>query len=416
VRRRFLPLILLVACGRAEPASPEAPLVTPAPDPLDPGTCAACHADHVRAWSGSMHAYATDDPVFVAMNARGQRETNGALGDFCLKCHAPLANGRDPATLPKALRGVTCAFCHGIAEVMDTHDGALRLAGDGAMRGPIASPIESSFHASTYSPLHDRARLESASLCGACHDVRNPAGVDIEHTFAEWQTTPYATPSPDGQKTCANCHMPETHAPAATVPGAPVRPVHDHTMAALDTALIPFAPDQMAAQDTAAQTLLDAALSAKLCVSAPGAITATLDNARIGHAWPTGAAQNRRAWLDVVAYASGSVVWSSDPSASSLSETLLDAHADPTRFLWQAVATRSTVLDPGASRTFTFVAPPQTDRVTMRVRVTPLAPEIADDLVASGDLDPAVRARIPTRTLQSTVLEWTADRGWACLP
>ena len=25
------------------------------------------------------------------MNKRGQRETNGALGTFCLKCHAPMA-------------------------------------------------------------------------------------------------------------------------------------------------------------------------------------------------------------------------------------------------------------------------------------------------------------------------------------
>ena len=38
-----------------------------------------------------MHAYAADDPVFVAMNKRGQRETNGELGTFCVKCHAPMA-------------------------------------------------------------------------------------------------------------------------------------------------------------------------------------------------------------------------------------------------------------------------------------------------------------------------------------
>ena len=38
-----------------------------------------------------MHAYAAEDPVFLAMNARGQRETKGALGDFCVKCHAPMA-------------------------------------------------------------------------------------------------------------------------------------------------------------------------------------------------------------------------------------------------------------------------------------------------------------------------------------
>jgi hypothetical protein len=58
---------------------------------LEPETCAGCHPDHYREWSGSMHAYAANDPVFLAMNARGQRDTGGALGDFCVRCHAPMA-------------------------------------------------------------------------------------------------------------------------------------------------------------------------------------------------------------------------------------------------------------------------------------------------------------------------------------
>src|ERR1700759_3040457 len=57
----------------------------------DPETCKACHAEHYAEWQSSMHAYAAKDPVFIAMNERGQRETNGALGDFCVKCHAPMA-------------------------------------------------------------------------------------------------------------------------------------------------------------------------------------------------------------------------------------------------------------------------------------------------------------------------------------
>ena len=54
-----------------------------------------------------MHAYAADDPVFRAMNKRGQRLTNNALGSFCVNCHAPMAvhegatkNGTDLATVP----------------------------------------------------------------------------------------------------------------------------------------------------------------------------------------------------------------------------------------------------------------------------------------------------------------------------
>src|SRR6185295_1082953 len=76
----------------------------------DPQTCNECHPRHVTQWSGSMHAYASEDPVFVAMNRRGQRETNGELGTFCVQCHAPMAvklgltdgTNFDPATLPAA--------------------------------------------------------------------------------------------------------------------------------------------------------------------------------------------------------------------------------------------------------------------------------------------------------------------------
>jgi hypothetical protein len=49
------------------------------------------------------------------------------------------------------------------------------------------------------------------------------------------------------------------------------------------------------------------------------------------------------------------------------------------------------------------------DRVSMRVRVRPVDFDLVDELVASGDLDPAVRDRIPTFTLGHTELEWTRD-------
>jgi len=58
---------------------------------LDPQTCQGCHQDQFSEWAGSMHAYSSNDPVFLAMNRRGQRETAGALGKFCVNCHAPMA-------------------------------------------------------------------------------------------------------------------------------------------------------------------------------------------------------------------------------------------------------------------------------------------------------------------------------------
>src|SRR6476659_6218543 len=58
---------------------------------MDPQNCAGCHRDHHEQWAASMHAYASKDPVFLAMNRRGQQETGGALGTFCVNCHAPMA-------------------------------------------------------------------------------------------------------------------------------------------------------------------------------------------------------------------------------------------------------------------------------------------------------------------------------------
>jgi hypothetical protein len=58
---------------------------------LQPTKCAQCQQSHFDDWSQSVHAQASDDPVFIAMNKRGQRETGGTLGTFCVKCHAPMA-------------------------------------------------------------------------------------------------------------------------------------------------------------------------------------------------------------------------------------------------------------------------------------------------------------------------------------
>ena len=46
---------------------------------LDPATCGGCHEDHFQEWSGSMHAYAAEDPVFLAMNrAASARRTESS--------------------------------------------------------------------------------------------------------------------------------------------------------------------------------------------------------------------------------------------------------------------------------------------------------------------------------------------------
>ena len=181
----------------------------------DPATCEPCHATHVQEWETSMHAYAARDPVFVAMNERGQLETNGELGDFCVRCHAPMALElgltEDGLNLPDVddpnARGVTCYFCHDVTGVEKDHNRGLTLALDGVMRGGLghegregAEPLNAEpaqrndAHESRYSPLHDATQAAAAGLCGACHDVVNGHGVELERTFAEWRSTSFPMP------------------------------------------------------------------------------------------------------------------------------------------------------------------------------------------------------------------------------
>ncbi len=103
------------------------------------------------------------------MNQRAQRETSGAVGDFCVKCHAPMAvqramttDGLNLDTLPKKMKGVTCYFCHAAESIEGTHNNPLTLAKDDTLFGPFSDPVAATPHKGVYSRLLDGATLESA--------------------------------------------------------------------------------------------------------------------------------------------------------------------------------------------------------------------------------------------------------------
>ena len=403
-------------------------------DPVDSVACQGCHDTHYQAWSLSMHAYAADDPIFVAMNARGQRETGGSLGDFCVRCHAPLAlksgataDGLNLAAVPAKLRGVTCLVCHGAALAAD---GSVEFTDDASMQGPIADPLHTPAHGSAYAVDLDRRQGQSVTLCGACHAVTNLHGLEVERTADEWRTTSYALPST--LRTCGRCHMAESTGAAATVPGAPVRPVHEHAMPGVDLG------EGSPLQKKFVEQTLDPAISSKLCVvpAVDGVqLSVTLDNALVGHAWPSGATHNRRAWLELVAYTGADVAYSSgvvgpdeavtasaSPPLILLREQLFDDSGQPTFFMWNATTARSLLLAPAtgdplhSTQTAAVKVAANVDRVTARVRVRALDYDVVDALVASGDLAPSYARGLPTLSVAATVQEWTADRGAACLP
>jgi hypothetical protein len=416
-------LLLWAGCHKDEPQQLTAEQLR------DPEECQECHPDHYQQWSGSMHAYASEDPVFRAMNAMGQRETGGELGDFCVQCHAPAAvalgetvDGSNLDEVPAELQGVTCWYCHQVESVDGEHNNPLSVAQDRVMRGPLGDAVPTDAHESAYSALHDREDLGSSGMCGSCHDIMTPLGGHIERTYAEWQQSLFAKPV--FGLSCASCHLPGKEGLAAEADGVKLRRVHDHSMPGVDVALTPW--PEAATQQALVQELLDDSLNAFLCVSPPGdptLVVVTLENVAAGHMFPSGATADRRVWVELVAYAGDQEIWRSgeDTDQWQIWSTLLDEAGEPTHKFWEAadidssallpVQTTLDVEDPAYVSTHVshnfLVRGGLPDRITAEVRVQPIGLEILDELVASGDLDPAVRDAMPTFTLAPTRLEWT---------
>jgi hypothetical protein len=450
---------LAIGCS-TKSAGPSGPTYMTREELLDPNTCAMCHPNHFADWSGSMHAYASEDPVFRAMNARGQRETDGGLGDFCVQCHAPMAvheqattDGLNLDQVPQPLHGVTCFFCHTVDAVTGTHNNPLQLESDITMLGEYTDPVANTAHPAAYSALHDRNNLASAPLCGACHDIVSPLGADIERTYQDWQASLFS--DADGGDTCAQCHMQELPngdglVPIANAPNVFARKYHVHSFPAVDTALIagfPTVPpanllDEPDAGEFDLQTFLNTTFQTALCVVSEdgnGAIRVIVDNVAAGHSVPSGSAQDRRLWAEVIAYKAGKVVYQSgvvpdgtpvtevkdDPDLWLIRDCMFDQQGNQVDMFWQAASYETNLIPyPTTSdptniafyrthvvqffpRTPTATLPAAPDKVTLRLLFQPIGLDVLQDLVSSGDLDASVPAGEKTLVFPEPILTWT---------
>jgi hypothetical protein len=458
-------LVLLAGCrsggdspGQGNAAASIQPITLTRAQLLDPETCEGCHPIHYREWSSSMHAYAARDPVFIAMNKRGQRETHGELGDFCIKCHAPMVvvdkltkDGLDLEQLPDKERGVSCYFCHNVIGVDGDHNAMLRLADDTTMRGPIRDPVRPYAHQAEYSEMFDDTSPKSTAMCGGCHDIVTRTGVHLERTFEEYRSGIFsksATGAPPAFDSCVGCHMPGEQGLAASVPGVRLRRVHEHLWPGIDLPLTDF-PHSDALRSAVEDCQLGKSVSYFTLEVTPPDLLSFLIETGAGHDQPSGAAQDRRMWLEVLAYdgsgrlldrvASGNIADGEiedkphddpkrDPQLLMLRDRIYDAQGEPVHMFWQAAMSsahpngyESNVL-PVATTTYVegrhavlkqYRAPGLDGlpaRVTARLRVRPIGLDVLQDLVDSGDLDPEIVAQMPTLTFGAQI-EWTPENG-----
>ncbi|MDD9936701.1 MAG: multiheme c-type cytochrome [Myxococcales bacterium] len=420
----------------------------------DPETCKDCHPRHYREWRSSMHAYAAQDPVFLAMNRRGQEETGGELGDFCIGCHAPMAvlegsttDGLNLDEVPDHEKGITCYFCHNVVDVEGDHNNPLVLAGedglgDLTMRGGIDDPVRPAAHDVGYSEWHDRNSPKSSLMCGACHDIVTPAGVHLERTFEEYKESIFADPV--GFETCSGCHMAGRRGVAADDPDSmvPSRTIHEHLWAGVDVALDEF-PDKEAQRLAVECELANGTRTFSLEPNPLGEFVVTLET-NAGHAQPSGAAQDRRMWLEFIAYdADDNILFQSgvvaddeivdkpvddperDPNLWVFRERLFNADGEEVHMFWEAApsdmypnGTQGSVLPFTTDFTTphsvsrTYIVPVLPARVTVQLKMRPMGLDVLDDLIDSGHLDPVIRDAMPTFSMRGTVMEWRQEDGF----
>lgn len=418
-------LLLFVGCADScEPPTPDAgpPVVDAGPqegsifDPLSmpeaptlsidnfaPAVeCGQCHTRHYQEWRTSMHAYAMVDPVYRAMVAVRRRDQGSKQDRFCVQCHSAIATRggeivedfRFEDLSEVALDGVTCEACHKVTDVVRPYNAGHVLDEFSAMRGPIADPVESGYHASEHTTL-----LGSPRLCGSCHDVVERSGLDLERPFAEWSEAPPGS----AKKTCQSCHMPEYEGQAAEE--GPVREqLHSHRFIGVDLPLTDdfVSPEELARMRHDVRRLLSGAASVRLHAAPAVARGQQLDlyvdlkNHIEAHNLPTGSTFIRQLWLEVTATdAEGNVVYRTghlddngdlrdyfseldpygDDDLIRLSSVLVNESGAPEIFSHRATEHISNSLSPLYERTYTLFLPtaeaapgPLTVRARLRFR------------------------------------------------
>ena len=215
--------------------------------------CATCHVEHYREWSVSPHAYAQLSPVFNAMHRTLLKQTNGTLGDFCIRCHTPVGMDKGEAASlsnlerdPVSLEGVTCITCHRRKTPLGKVSGRINIRhGDifsyvyGSLGGKELKRVleeaeykVNSERGKTGRNIHAGAekfdQITTSAFCGTCHDVNGFNGFRLEEAFSEYKSSPAAKRG----TSCQDCHMGQepgvpagyAHRPVALVGGKPTKP------------------------------------------------------------------------------------------------------------------------------------------------------------------------------------------------
>lgn len=387
--------------------------------------CAECHQPIFDQWADSNHRLMGEsNPYFMTILEIAGKEEGENFKDWCLGCHMPnnvLSNTpissdghmfeKNGATLKTALankqpdldEGTGCLFCHRIMSLEDAGGNAaftVNLSNrdhyvgeketDSTLLQWFASRQINSkpdAHKASYiKPFYD-----DPTLCKSCHNEFAPGtGAMIVDTFGEWESSSYNNPSDPAQhKTCIDCHM---HGDIAqignnipglsTQRGTAKQNVVTHQFTGANHHLVGLRNKQ---QEAMSIQLLRSAATLEQHVAAQQddspALIVSVKNVGAGHSLPTGVADFRQFWLEVIMRdVDGNIIFSSgvaDGEGNLPSDTRLfmkvmgDATGQPVglRFWRYSQLLSDTRIPANGSREERFSIPHSAKPITVNTRL-----------------------------------------------
>ncbi|MEX2315724.1 MAG: multiheme c-type cytochrome [Pirellulales bacterium] len=201
--------------------------------------CAKCHEDIYHDWSISAHAYAAVSPMFHKFEQKLNDISQGTVGYFCVRCHAPVATNLNASraepiwNLPEVAReGITCVACHRVKYAYGKSNGERRIE-EGDLFAPVYGGIGGDGVAETIRRKDEFKVKTSAAdtnpgqefhvegiffepltrseFCLPCHQVAVHPGIKLEVVWEQYR----ASPACKKGISCQDCHM-------GRVPGLPL--------------------------------------------------------------------------------------------------------------------------------------------------------------------------------------------------
>ncbi len=198
-----------------------------------------------RAWSSTMMANATKDPLWrakVKSEINRNPHLEEVINDKCTKCHAPMANKEahfsghqvkifddgflspDNTHHDEAMNGVSCTLCHQIQDngklgTLDGMSGKYEIDDSRIIYGPYDNVFSGPMQNNVNYNIQYSSHIKDSKMCATCHNLKTPyvdengnllsttpeSEFPEQMPYSEWEHSSYKD-----TKSCQDCHMKRT--------------------------------------------------------------------------------------------------------------------------------------------------------------------------------------------------------------